>query len=366
MPTAIRVLILEDRPEDAELMAEELRRGGFDPLWQRVETEADYLAGLAWGPSVILADYHLPGFDAARALRLLQERGLDIPFIVVSGFIGEDLAVATMRQGAADYLLKDRLVRLAPAVSRVLEEKRLREEKRATEEALRKAERRYREIFRERGFPADTRNPQYRFEQLIDHSVKSPAARPEEVDISAQEEGSGRVFSVRDNGIGIQPEPGRLMFRPFRHLWADKHSGPAWACSFEVRSRIATFDISGWRMWRVGSAFRVLGSGAITGPEGKKIPRLLLAGAPVLGGQYMRSPPGDDLSPSGGGQARTWEDNLSQHLRRRRRWKRRLPESRVWTRSLAEACRETAPPWFAAAPGAAKRSWLWNSSCAAP
>ncbi len=63
---------------------------------------------------MILADYHLPGFDAARALRLLQERGLDIPFIVVSGFIGEDIAVATMRQGAADYLLKDRLVRLAP------------------------------------------------------------------------------------------------------------------------------------------------------------------------------------------------------------------------------------------------------------
>ena len=147
MPIAIRVLILEDRREDAELMVEELRRGGFDSLWQRVETEADYLAGLDSGPSVILADYHLPGFDAARALQLLRERSLDIPFIVVSGVIGEDIAVATMRQGAADYLLKDRLVRLAPAVSRVLEEKRLREEKRATEEALRGAERRYREIF---------------------------------------------------------------------------------------------------------------------------------------------------------------------------------------------------------------------------
>jgi PAS domain S-box-containing protein len=147
MPAAIRVLILEDRPEDAELMAEELRLGGFNPLWQRVETEADYLAGLDSGPSVILADYHLPGFDAARALRLLQERCLDIPFIVVSGFIGEDLAVATMRQGAADYLLKDRLVRLASAVSRVLEEKRLRNERLVAEEALRRAEHRYREIF---------------------------------------------------------------------------------------------------------------------------------------------------------------------------------------------------------------------------
>lgn len=147
MPTAIRVLILEDRPEDAELMVEELRRGAFDPLWQRVDTEADYLACLVPNLSVILADYHLPAFDARRALQLLQERSLDIPFIVVSGAIGEDIAVATMRQGAADYLLKDRLMRLAPAVNRVLEEKRLRDEKRAAEEALRGAERKYREIF---------------------------------------------------------------------------------------------------------------------------------------------------------------------------------------------------------------------------
>ena len=147
MPTAIRVLILEDRPDDAELMVDQLRRGGFDPFWQRVETEADYLGGLAWGPSVILADYYLPQFDAARALRLLRESGLDIPLIVVSGSIGEETAVACMREGAADYLLKDRLVRLAPAVSRALEAKRLRDEKRATEVALLGAEHKYREIF---------------------------------------------------------------------------------------------------------------------------------------------------------------------------------------------------------------------------
>jgi two-component system sensor histidine kinase UhpB len=147
MPTAIRVLILEDRPEDAELMVAELLRGGFDPMWQRVDTESEYLACLVPGLSVILADYYLPGFDAERALQLLRKRSLDIPFIVVSGAIGEDIAVATMRLGAADYLLKDRLVRLAPAVSRVLAEKRLRDEKRAAEEAQRGAERRYREIF---------------------------------------------------------------------------------------------------------------------------------------------------------------------------------------------------------------------------
>lgn len=63
MPTPVRVLILEDRSEDAELMVEELSRGGFDPVWQRVDTEPDYLAGLQAGPAVILADYHLPQFD---------------------------------------------------------------------------------------------------------------------------------------------------------------------------------------------------------------------------------------------------------------------------------------------------------------
>lgn len=147
MSNAIRVLILEDDPADAELMVEELREGGFDPVWQRVETEPDYLAGLASAPSIILADYNLPRFDAPRALRLLQARGLGIPFIVVSGAIGEETAVAIMRQGAEDYLLKDRMVRLAPAVAAALGKERLRQENRAAEEALRQAERKYREIF---------------------------------------------------------------------------------------------------------------------------------------------------------------------------------------------------------------------------
>src|ERR1039458_2512084 len=89
----LRALILEDRPEDAELMAHELRRSGYDPQWQRVETEPDFLAHLNPPPDVILADYSMPELEAGRALQLLQERGLNIPFIVVSGTIGEDAAV---------------------------------------------------------------------------------------------------------------------------------------------------------------------------------------------------------------------------------------------------------------------------------
>lgn len=136
MLTPLRVLILEDRPEDAELVLYELRRAGFDPSCQRVETEADYLARLQRDLDVILADYSLPQFDALRALQLVQERDFDIPFIVVTTSLSEEVAVECMKQGAADYLLKDRLARLGLAVRRALQEKKLRDEKRRAEVAL--------------------------------------------------------------------------------------------------------------------------------------------------------------------------------------------------------------------------------------
>lgn len=143
MSTSIRVLILEDRSEDAELMIHELRRSHFEPEWRRVDTESEYNAHLGWRPDVILADYSMPLLDAPRALELLHELDLDIPFIVVSGAIGEDTAVAMMRRGATDYLLKDRLARLGPAVRHALEETKLRNETRRAEQALRASEVRF-------------------------------------------------------------------------------------------------------------------------------------------------------------------------------------------------------------------------------
>ena len=139
----LRVLILEDRAEDAELILRELRRGGFDPRWERVDNECEYLESLSTRPDVILADYRMPQFDAARALELLRQSGMEIPFLVVSGTIGEDLAVAMMKAGASDYVLKDRLARLGPAVRRALDEKQQREEARAAEAALRSSEVRF-------------------------------------------------------------------------------------------------------------------------------------------------------------------------------------------------------------------------------
>ncbi len=143
MSTPLRVLILEDRSADAQLMAQELLLAGFSLHWKRVETESDYLAHLDQGFDVILADYSLPQFNARLALQLLKKRGLDIPFLIVSGSIGEECAVECMREGAVDYLLKDRLTRLGQAVTHALEQKRLRDEKQQSEAALRESQERY-------------------------------------------------------------------------------------------------------------------------------------------------------------------------------------------------------------------------------
>jgi diguanylate cyclase (GGDEF)-like protein/PAS domain S-box-containing protein len=115
---SLRVLILEDRPDDALLVAEHLRRAGLAIAWERVDTEAAFAARLDAGLDLILADYSLPQFDAPRALDMLKERDLDIPFIVVSGTVGEDAAVAVMRGGARDYVFKGNLSRLRPVIER--------------------------------------------------------------------------------------------------------------------------------------------------------------------------------------------------------------------------------------------------------
>src|SRR5260370_14926479 len=118
MSEPLRVLILEDRPDDALLVAEHLRRAGLSIVWKRVETEAGFAAKLRAGLDLIIADYTLPQFSAPRALAMLKAADLDIPFIVVSGNIGEDADVEGMRSGAHDYVFKGNLSRLRPAVER--------------------------------------------------------------------------------------------------------------------------------------------------------------------------------------------------------------------------------------------------------
>jgi len=119
-PSSLRLLILEDLPDDAELVVRQLRAAGFEPSWRRVDTEADFVAALGNDLDLILADYHLPGFDARRALQHLVDRQFDVPFIIVSGAVGETAAVAAMKAGASDYVKKDDLGRLGALVEREL------------------------------------------------------------------------------------------------------------------------------------------------------------------------------------------------------------------------------------------------------
>ena len=145
--TPIRVLILEDSRSDAALMVDALGRAGFDPKWERVEDERAFAARLAPDLDLILSDYDLPTFSGLQAIRLVRSRGLDIPFILVSSSIGEDYAVEAMRAGADDYLLKDRMARLGPAIHQAVERRRLRTQEERAEAALGASEMIYRGIF---------------------------------------------------------------------------------------------------------------------------------------------------------------------------------------------------------------------------
>jgi signal transduction histidine kinase/FixJ family two-component response regulator len=139
MGTPLRVLIVEDSENDALLLLRELRHGGYDPTFERVDTATAMSAALAkqtW--DIVLADYAMPHFSAPAALTLLQDSGLDLPFIIVSGAIGEDTAVAAMKAGAHDYIMKGKLARLNPAIERELREAVVRRERKRAEEALRR------------------------------------------------------------------------------------------------------------------------------------------------------------------------------------------------------------------------------------
>ena len=136
MSRSLRVLIAEDNPADVELVIRQLRKAGFDPDWRRVETGEEYLKALDPPPDIILSDYSMPQFSGTVALKMLKQRSLDVPFIIVSGTIGEDLAVEMMKLGATDYFLKDRLGRLGQSVGHALEEHRLQAERKRTVESL--------------------------------------------------------------------------------------------------------------------------------------------------------------------------------------------------------------------------------------
>jgi PAS domain S-box-containing protein len=147
MKSELRILMLEDDDADAELIKHELHKANIAFESQRVDTKDAFRKKLFdFEPDLILADYTLPAFDGSSALRMVKEKYPDVPFIFVSGTIGEDFAIESLKSGATDYVLKDRLSRLVPAVNRALSEAKEKIEYRKARKALEESEKRFRSV----------------------------------------------------------------------------------------------------------------------------------------------------------------------------------------------------------------------------
>jgi DNA-binding NtrC family response regulator len=144
---ALRILNLEDNPLDAELTEAMVSARWPHCNFIRVDTKEDFLAALEEDLDLILSDYTMPGFSGRDALTIAREKRPEVPFLFVSGTIGEDTAVEALKNGATDYVLKHRLMRLIPAIDRALREVEEHAERERAEEAMRQSEHKYRELF---------------------------------------------------------------------------------------------------------------------------------------------------------------------------------------------------------------------------
>lgn len=147
MEKSLRILIVEDSEDDTALVLETLKERGYNPVYKRVETPEEMIDALGrsdW--DVVISDYIMPRFNALAAMRLIKETGLDIPFIIVTGSIGEEIAVRAMKAGAHDYMMKDNLSRLSPAIEREMQEAVRRREHRQADEELRNSRQQLRDL----------------------------------------------------------------------------------------------------------------------------------------------------------------------------------------------------------------------------
>jgi len=136
----IRLLLIEDSEDDSLLVIRQIEKGGYNVYYERVETADKMKSALleeTW--DIILSDYAMPHFNGLEALKLIKESGFDIPFIIISGTIGEEVAVEAMKEGAHDYIMKNNLKRLLPAVERELREAKSRAERKLLEQKQKQA-----------------------------------------------------------------------------------------------------------------------------------------------------------------------------------------------------------------------------------
>lgn len=147
MGIPLKILLVEDSEDDALLLLHEVRRGGFDTVYERVDNPKDMLEALQKDWDIVISDHRMPHFSAPAALDLLKKSGSDLPFIIVSGTIGEDVAVEALKAGANDFIIKGSFSRLIPAINRSIEEASVRRERKAAEHALRESEEKFRTLF---------------------------------------------------------------------------------------------------------------------------------------------------------------------------------------------------------------------------
>jgi PAS domain S-box-containing protein len=235
--TPIRVLLLEDSPLDAELILASLTDGGIVCTATRVDTRSAFLEALRDGPlDLILADYSLPSFDGVAALHLARELRAEVPFIFVSGALGEELAIETLKNGATDYVLKHRLERLVPAVHRALREARERADRLRAEEDLRESEERFRLLVEstedyaiislDRDGKVQSWNPGA--ERTLGYTTEEVVGKPFDIFFAPEDRAAGRPA----NELSLASEAGRaadenwLVRRDGTRFWASGVTSP--------------------------------------------------------------------------------------------------------------------------------------------
>ncbi len=204
MKSPLRALLVEDSEDDAALLLRELRRS-FDVTHLRVETPEAMIAALdgeSW--DVVVSDYSMPRFTAPAAFAVLQAKGLDLPFIIVSGTVGEETAVEAMRLGVHDYLVKGKLTRLVPAIERELRESENRRRRRGVEAELGQSEARYRVIFKSSPLPMFVHDREtLRFLAVNEAAIHHYGHGPQEFDSLTI-----RDLELDEDGRGVQAEAG--------------------------------------------------------------------------------------------------------------------------------------------------------------
>ncbi len=217
MGTPLKILVIEDSEDDVVLLLRELKLGGYEPLHVRVETAEDMEAAITerqW--DVIMSDFIMPQFSGPAALELLKQSGLDIPFIIVSGKIGEDIAVEAMKTGAHDYILKGNLARLVPAVKRELREAESRASKRAAEEELNRHRDHLEELVEERTNELKITNEQLQ-QEIYDRKTAEEALRKAIKRAKEERAKSEAIIAALGDGIVIQDSDYKITYQNLIH-----------------------------------------------------------------------------------------------------------------------------------------------------